>query len=149
MRLLAAAILVAMLLAACGSRPGITVSIANVTVPTVLGSTTESVLWSTSHGDAFPRDLPLTTVFIPAPVTIRFAAGQGASEIRGAIYDLDAPGPSGGPIEQFTVPGRTGEYESRSIVSSRMYSVVVTVRWSSFITRGEETYLFRMRVESR
>jgi hypothetical protein len=140
-------ILVAVLLASCGGRPGVTVTIAGETVPMVLGSTTEGTACSTSHGDAFPQNLPLTTVHQAAPVTLQFEAGQGATEIRGWIYDLEAPSPSGGPNEEFRVSGRTGTFQPRSIVAARTYSITVNVRWSFLVTQGEETHLFRLRLE--
>lgn len=148
-RLALAAILIAILLASCGGRPGVTVSIAGETVPMVVSSTTEGMPWSTVHSDSFPRDVPLTTVRTPTPVMLHFEAGQGATQIRGWIYDLDAPSPSGGPIEQFTLPGRSGAHETRSIVPARTYRVLVNVVWSFLVTRGEETHIFRMRVEPR
>ncbi len=141
------AIFLAILLASCGGRPGLTVSIAGETVPTVLGSTTEGTACSTSHGDAFPQSLPPATVRAGTPVRLHFEAGQGATEIHGWIYDLDAPSASGRPNEEFTVPGRSGDYEAGSVVPSRTYRVLVNVRWSFVVTRGEETHLFEMRVE--
>lgn len=78
---------------------------------------------------------------------LKFEAGQGASDIRGWIYDVDAPTPSGGPLEEFTIPGRTGAHAARSIVPARTYEVMVNVRWSFFVTGGEETHRFRLRVE--
>ncbi|HEV8535585.1 MAG TPA: hypothetical protein VGR87_07685 [Candidatus Limnocylindria bacterium] len=147
-RLTLAAVIIAIPLASCGARPGVTVSIAGEKVPIVLSSTTEGTRCSTSHGDAFPENVPLTTVRMPAPVTLRFDAGQGASEIRGWIYDLDAPSPAGGPIEEFTLPGRGGAHQARSIVPERTYRVLVNVRWSFLVTEGEETHVFRLRVET-
>jgi hypothetical protein len=123
------------------------VSIGGETVPMVLASTSEGTACSTSIGDAFPQNVPLTTVHAATPVTLRFDAGQGATEIRGWIYDLDAPSPSGGPNEEFTVPGRSGTYEARSTVAARSYSITVNVRWSFVVTQGEETHLFRLRIE--
>jgi hypothetical protein len=123
------------------------VSIGGETVPMVLASTSEGTACSTSIGDAFPQNVPLTTVHAATPVTLRFDAGQGATEIRGWIYDLDAPSPSGGPNEEFTVPGRSGTYEARSIVAARTYSITVNVPWSFVVTQGEETHLFRLRIE--
>ena len=140
-------ILLAILVASCGGRPGVIVSIGGETVPMVLGSSSEGTACSTSIGDAFPENVPLTTVHAATPVTLRFDAGQGATEIRGWIYDLEAPSPSGGPNEEFTVPGRSGTYETRSIVAARTYSITVNVRWSFVVTQGEETHLFRLRVE--
>jgi|SRR5438045_6470378 len=134
-------------LASCSARPGVTVSIAGQVVPTVLGSTSEGTACSTSIGDAFPQNLPLTTVRAPMHMTLHFEAGQGATEIRGWIYDDDAPTPSGGPVEEFKLPGRSGTFEPRSIVASRTYSVTVNVVWSFLVTHGEETQLFRVRLE--
>lgn len=141
------AILVAILLASCGGRPGVTVTIDGQEVPKVLASTTEGTRCSTAHGDAFPQSVPLTTVRAAKTPALQFDAGQTATEIRGAIYDLDSPAPSGGPIEEFTLPGRGGSYEPRSIVAGRTYSVTLNVRWSLLVTQGEETHLFRVRVE--
>ena len=142
------AIVVGVVLVSCGGRPGVAVTVAGVTVPMVLASVSERTLWSSSHGDAFPRDFPLITVRAPTPVTLTFEAGQGATSIRGVIYDLDAPTPSGGPQEEFTVTGRTGAHMSRSIVPGRTYQVLVNVPWSYVATGGEETHIFRLHVES-
>jgi len=124
----------------------VTVSIAGTTVPTVLASTTEGTACSTSHGDAFPQELPLTTLHAPTYVMLQFEAGQGATQIRGWIYEGEGPSLSG-PIEEFALPGRSGTYQPRSIFISRTYSVTVNVVWSFFVTQGEETHLFRLRVE--
>jgi hypothetical protein len=142
-----AVIFLAILLASCGTRPGVTVSVAGQAVPTVLGSTSEGTACSTSIGDAFPQNLPLTTVRGTTPVTLRFEAGQGAMKIRGWIYDVDAQSQPRGPIEEFTLLGRSGAFEPRTIVASRTYSVTVNVVWSFLVTQGEETHLFRLRVE--
>jgi hypothetical protein len=142
-----AAILVAVLLASCGGRPGVAVSVAGATVPMVVSSVTQRTACSSSHGDAFPQDPPLTIVRAPMPVKLNFEAGQGATSIRGWIYDVDAPTPSGGPQEEFLVPGRTGAHTARSIVPGRTYQVLVNVPWSFFVTGGEETHVFRLRVE--
>ena len=112
----------------------------------VLASATEGTACSTSHGDAFPQNVPLTRVNGPTPVTLRVEADQG-NEIRGFIYDVDAPSPSGGPNEEFTLPGRSGTYETRSIVPGRTYRVLVNVGWSFVVTQGEVTHLFDFRVE--
>jgi len=65
---------------------------------------------------------------------------------RGWIYDLDAPSPSGGPNEEFSLPGASGAYQARSIVPARTYSVTVNVPWSFLVTEGEVTHLFRLRI---
>jgi hypothetical protein len=140
-----ALIFLAILVASCGARPGVTVSIAGQAVPMALASTTEGTACSTSIGDAFPQNLPLTSVRGPTAPILRFEAGEGATEIRGAIYDL--AGPAGGPIEEFTLPGRSAEYQPRSIVLARTYRVLVNVVWSFVLTHGEATHLFEMRVE--
>jgi hypothetical protein len=145
-RLPLGAILGAILLASCGSRPGLAVTIAGVAIPMVLGSTTDRTGCSSEHGDAFPQSVPLTTINAPTPVTLKVEAGQGATEIRGWIYDLDASSPSGGPTEEFTLSGRTGTYAPRSIIAARTYQVVLNVRWSFVVTDGEVTHLFRLRI---
>jgi len=61
------------------------------------------------------------------------------------IYDLEAPSPSGGPTEEFTVRGPSGAYQPRSIVAARTYRILVTVRWSFVAMQGEETHLFDLR----
>jgi hypothetical protein len=124
----------------------VTVSVGGQSVPTVLASTTEGTPCSASHGDAFPQNIPVTTVRGSTPMTIRVEADQGA-EIRGFIYDLDAPSPAGGPSEEFTLPGRSGSYEVRSLHPARTYQVLVNVRWSFVVTQGEVTHLFKFRVE--
>jgi hypothetical protein len=113
----------------------------------VLASASEGTACSTSIGDAFPQNVPLTTIRVATPVTVHFEAGQGASEIRGWIYDVAAPSATGGPNEQLTLPGRIGDYEMRSIVSNRTYRILVNVRWSFLVTQGEVSYLFEMRVQ--
>ncbi|MEK6206699.1 MAG: hypothetical protein AABM32_03575 [Chloroflexota bacterium] len=142
-----AAIVLAILIASCGGRPDVSVSIAGETVPTVLASATEGTGCSTSHGDAFPQNVPLTTIRAATPITLHFDAGQGASEIRGWIYDVAAPTASGGPNEEFTMAGRSGDYEVRSIVPNRTYRVLVNVRWSFLMTQGEVSHIFEMRVQ--
>ena len=113
----------------------------------VVSSVTERTTCSSTHGDAFPQDPPLTTVRTPMPVTLNFEAGQGATSIRGVIYDVDALTPSGGPQEEFMVAGRTGTHTARLMVPGRTYQVLVNVPWSFFVTGGEETHVFRLRVE--
>jgi hypothetical protein len=114
----------------------------------VLGSTTEGTACSTSHADAFPQNVPLTTVRRAAPLTILFEAGQAATEIRGWLYDVDAESrPTGVPIEEFKLSGRSGAFEPRSLFASRTYSITVNVVWSFVVTHGEETHLFRLRIE--
>jgi hypothetical protein len=147
-RLPLGAMLAAILLASCGGRPGLTVSIGTETVPMVVGSTTEGTACSTSHGDGPSPNVPLTTVRGAAPLTINFEAGQGATEIRGWLYDVDAQSrPTGVPIEEFKLSGRSGAFEPRSLLASRTYSITVNVVWSFVVTHGEETHLFRLRIE--
>jgi hypothetical protein len=76
---------------------------------------------------------------------MKFEAGGGTTEIRGAIYDVDA-GP-GGPLEELELRGRSGTYEPRQLVRGRTYEVLVNVVWSFVLSGGEETRLFRLRVE--
>ena len=123
-----------------------TVTIAGATVPMVLASTTERTACSTSVGDAFPQNVPLTVVPRASPPTLHIAA-PGATEIRGAIYDVAAPSPSGGPMEEFTLPGGDGEHAFRSILPARTYRVIVNVGWSFVVAGGEVTYLFDLRQE--
>jgi hypothetical protein len=113
----------------------------------VLAGTTESTPCSTSHGDAFRQNVPLTVVHAAPPTTLRASAGPGASEIHGAIYDLAASSSSGGPIEEFTPPGSGGAYDLWSILPARTNRVVLSVRWSFVVTGGEVTHLFEMRLE--
>jgi hypothetical protein len=148
-RLPLAVILFAILLASCGGAPSVLVRVAGETVPLALSSTTVRTGCSTEHGDAFPRDVPLTTVRAPTPAVLHIEAGQGATVIRGWIYDVDAPTVSGGPIEEFTLSGRGGDHEARSIKPARTYNVVVNVSWSSVVTGGEVTHVFRLRIEPR
>jgi hypothetical protein len=124
----------------------VAVTIAGVAVPMVLGSTTDRTGCSSEHGDAFPHSVPVTSINGLTPVTLNVEAGQGATETRGWIYDLDAPSPSGGPNEEFTLPGRSGTYAPRSIIAARTYQVVLNVRWSFLVTEGEVTHLFRLRI---
>lgn len=143
-----AALLLTTLLTACGSQPGITVSIGTQSVPMVLSSTSRITAWGAGEtGDAFPREIPLTTVGPSLPVMLQFEAGQGASAIRGWLYDAEAPTPSGGPIEEFTLQGRTGAYAPRTISVGRTYEVMVNVMWSGLLVRGEETHAFRLKIE--
>jgi hypothetical protein len=143
-----AALLLATLLSACGSQPGIAVSVGQQSIPMVLSSTSRLTAWvSGEHGDAFPREIPVTTVRTSLPVMLKFEAGQGASAIRGWLYDKEAPTPAGGPSEEFTLPGRTGAYAPRTIVVGRTYEIVVNVMWSGLLVSGEETHVFRLKIE--
>ena len=146
-RLPLAAILVAVVLAACGGRPAVTVAVAGQTVAMALASTTEGTRCSTTHGDGFVQNPPLTLIRAPTPVTLVIDAGQGATGIRGWLYDVDTPSPSGGPIEEFTLPGRSASYQARSIVPGRTYNVLVNVTWTSLVISGEVTHVFRVRIE--
>jgi hypothetical protein len=81
-------------------------------------------------------------------VTLKVEAGQSASVIRGWLYDREVPTPAGGPSEEFTLPGRTGAYAPRTIVLGRTYEIVVNVMWSGLLVSGEETHVFRVKVEA-
>jgi hypothetical protein len=144
-----AALLFTALLSACGSQPGVTVSVGQQSIPMVLSSTSRLTAWvSGEHGDAFPREIPVTTVRTSLPVMLKFEAGQGASAIRGWLYDKEAPTPAGGPSEEFTLQGRAGAYAPRTMVVGRMYEIVVNVMWSGVLVSGEETVVFRVKVEA-
>ena len=113
----------------------------------VLASTSRITAWGYGEqGDAFPAELPLSTVRASTPVTLTFDAGQGASEIRGWLYDKDAPSATGAPTEEFSLPGRSGSYTSRTIVAGRTYEVLVNVKWTGLLVQGEETHAFRLTV---
>jgi hypothetical protein len=141
------AVVLAILIASCGASPGVSVSIASEPIPMVLASTTNRVGCTSEHGDAFPQQVPLTTIRTSAPVTLKFEAGSGANEIRGAIYDVKSPSTLGGPIEEFLVRGPVGTYEARTIVPGRTYQILVNVVWSFVVTSGEESHLFRVTIE--
>jgi len=142
-----ASLLLATLLGACGSQPGVRVTVADQNIPTVLASASRITAWGYGeHGDAFPTELPLSTVRASTPVTLTIEAGQGASEIRGWLYDKDAPSATGGPTEEFDLHGRSGTYTSRTIVAGRTYEVVVNVKWTGLLVQGEETHAFRLTV---
>lgn len=146
-----AALLLAALLSACGSQPGIAVSVGQQSIPMVLSSTSRLTAWvSGEHGDAFPQEeeIPVTTVRTSLPVMLKFEAGQGASAIRGWLYDKEAPTPAGGPSEEFTLQGRTGAYAPRTIMVGRTYEVVVNVMWSGLLVSGEVTHVFRLKIEA-
>lgn len=144
-----AAFLVAAVFMACGTQPGISASVGSQSIPMVMSSATRITAWGAGeHGDAFPRDIPLTTVQFSAGATLRFEAGQGASEIRAWIYDKDRPAAAGGPSEEFSAHGRTGAYALKSLVAGRTYEFLVNVKWSGFLVSGEETHAFRLRVQA-
>ena len=143
-----AALVLSTVVSACGSQPGITVSVGPQSIPMVLSSTSRMTgWWAGEVGDMALGEIPLTTVRTSVPVTLRFEAGQSASAIRGWLYDKDAPTPSGGPIEEFTLQGRTGAYAPRTIAVGRTYEVMVNVMWSGLLVRGEETHVFRLKIE--
>ncbi len=133
---------------ACGSQPGISVTVARTSIPMVLTSTSRVTgWWAGEVGDAAVGEIPLTTLHTSVPVTLVFEAGQGANAIRGWLYDREAPTAAGGPIEEFTLPGRTGAYAPRAMSIGRTYQVVVNVMWSGLLVRGEETHAFRLKIE--
>ena len=139
-----AAILLAILLASCGGRPSVTVRVAGEIVPTQVVSTGEGTPCSGQVGDGrfVPRE---TIVRASAPIAIQVDTDSG-THVLGWIYDLDAPTPSGGPLEEFTLAG-AGTHQSRSIVAARRYEVVVNVARSVLGFRSEVTHAFRVRVE--
>ncbi|HKY51703.1 MAG TPA: hypothetical protein VJP45_10645 [Candidatus Limnocylindria bacterium] len=110
-----------------------------------LASTLEGTPCSTTIGDgpAGPQDPKI--VRATPPVAIRVDTDPGA-DVRGWIYDIDAPTPSRGPLEEFTLLG-SGEYRSRSIVAARTYEVMVHVERSLLGFRNRVTHVFRMRVQ--
>jgi hypothetical protein len=81
-------------------------------------------------------------------VTLQVDAGQGASQIRGWLYDIDTPTQTGSPAEEFTLQGRTGSASLRSASVGRTYEVVINVVWSGLLVRGEETHAFRLKIEA-
>jgi len=105
-------VLAAVLAASCGAPPSVSVSIGTEQLTMVRSSSTRSFIGGSEHGDAFPQQIPVTTIRTSTPVGLRFDTGQGATDIRGWIYDLDSPSPSGGPIEAFALPGRVGTHEA-------------------------------------
>lgn len=46
-----------------------------------------------------------------------------------------------------TLPGRVGTHEARTIAPGRTYQVLVNVKWSGLLTHGEETHVFRVRID--
>lgn len=148
MRVVAAAALLAVPLAACGTPPEVTASVAGRPAPTVLLTSSKQTAWGQGEvGDAFPQEEPLTTVRSATPVTLRIEASPDATEIRGWLYDVDRPTASGGPLEEFRLPGRSVAYVAKAIVAGRTYEVVVNARWGGLLVRGEVTRAFRLRVE--
>jgi hypothetical protein len=144
-----AALLISTLLGACGSHPDLTVSAASQHLPIVLVSASKVTgWWSGEHGDAFPSDIPLTTVRTAIPLTLQFDAGQGASDIDVWLYDKDSPSSGGGPTEEFTVHGRAGAYASRTIKVGHTYEILANVKWSGLLVRGEVTHAFRLKIEA-
>ncbi len=146
---LIASLFLASLLSGCGSQPGVTITVGTQSIPMVLRSTSRITAWGQGeHGDAVPMDIPLTIVRASLPLTLQIEAGQGASLVKGWLYDKAAPTPTGGPTEEFTLPGRTGTYSLRTVVAGRTYEVIVNVVWSGFLVRGEETRAFRLKIEA-
>ncbi len=140
-----ALILGTVIIASCGGRPAVSVSVGGKELPTVLASTTERTACSATHGDAALQNIPITSVPAANPLSLMFQAGDGTTEIRGAIYDVDAP--PGGPLEEFTLLGRAGSYEPRKTLQGHTYQILVNVVWSVLLTGGEETHLARIRLE--
>lgn len=147
MRLGLAAIIAAALAVSCTAQPGLSVTVGSTSVTLVRSSTSTTVGCRGEHGDAFPQQIPLTTVRSSLPVTVQFEAGSPATEIRGVVYDEDTPLPGGGPIEEFALLDRAGSYGLQAIQHGRTYRVSVNVRWSLVVSHGEESHLFRLRVD--
>jgi hypothetical protein len=113
-----------------------------------MSSATRITAWGAGeHGDAFPRDIPLSTVPASAGMTLQFEAGPGASAIKAWMYDKDSPTATGTPNEEFSTQGRTGAYALKALVTGRTYEFLVNVKWSGFLVSGEETHAFRLRIE--
>lgn len=141
-----AGILVAILLASCGGRPELTTSVNSEPVQMTRSSTTDRMGCSGVHGDAFPRDVPVTSVSGPGPATLRFDAGGTATRIRAWIYDVDAPMPDGGPMQELTIRGGSGTHELGMLSQGRTYQFLVNVEWSALISSGEVSHVFRLRL---
>ena len=139
-----ATILLAILLASCGGRPSVTVRVAGEIVPTQVVSTSEGTPCSGRIGDGafMPRE---TIVRASAPLAIRVDTDSG-THVLGWIYDIDAPTPSGGPLEEFTL-ACAGTHQSRSMVAARRYEVIVNVGRSVLGFSSEVTHAFRVRVQ--
>jgi hypothetical protein len=139
-----AAILLAILLASCGGRPSVTVRVAGEIVPTQVVSTMEGTPCSGRVGDGpfLPGE---TSVRASAPFAIQVDTDSDA-HVLGWIYDIDAPTPSGGPLEEFTFAG-AGTHQSRSMVAARRYQVIVNVARSVLGFRSEVTHAFRVHVQ--
>ena len=146
-----AAILLAVLIGSCGGRPSVTVMVAGTIVPTQVVSTTEGTPCSASHGDGPAPSRDPLIVREPTPLAIRVDAEPGY-QIRGRIYELDTSTPAlrllpaSGPLEEFTLTSGV-TYQSRSIVASRSYQVLVDVSRSVLGFRSEVGHAFRVRVE--
>lgn len=142
-----ATLLFGILVASCGGDPGLTVTIANQSVPTEFSSRSTRTACSGVHGDGPAPSFVPTTVRASIPLSIRLEAGPGTTEIRGWIYELDASGQvRGNPIEQFSLPSRSGSVESRTMVAGHSYQVTVNATWSALISQGAETRTFRLAV---
>jgi hypothetical protein len=141
-----AAMLLAILAASCSpGRASVTVAIAGETVPTQIASTTETTPCSGAHGDG-PAPAQVTIVRASTPITIRVDV-EPSAEIRGLIYDIESPTSSGGPLEEFRLSG-SGTHQSRSIVGSRTYQILVNAERSLLGFRSEVTHAFRVRLEA-
>ena len=140
------AILLAILAASCSpGRASVTVAVAGEVVPTQVVGTTEATPCSMSHGDGPFDPRVVTIVRGPTPIAIRVEVAPSA-EIRGWIYDTEAPTPSGGPLEEFTL-SNSGTHQSRSMMAARTYQVIVSATRSVLGLRSEVGHAFRVRVE--
>ena len=143
------ALLFGILVASCGGAPGITVTVGDQAISTVLASTSTRTVCSGTVGDWPAPTFAPTSVRGSVPLSIRLEAGPGATEMRGWVYELDASNEVRGPIEEFSVLGRSGLIAPRTIVAGRSYQVLVNIKWSALITQGEETRVFRVKVETQ
>jgi hypothetical protein len=136
-------ILFLIVVASCSGRPGIRVTVAGQTVPTAYASNSYRTLCAGAVEDAFPRDVPVTTVRADR-VQLSLEGGGGTTAIHLSLYDVDAP--PGGPMEEAQLTGRIVTYELPNAVVGHTYQVLVNVDWSAIVSSGTESHLFRLRI---
>ncbi|HET8567833.1 MAG TPA: hypothetical protein VFM93_02460 [Candidatus Limnocylindria bacterium] len=140
-----ALLLLAVVATACAERPDVSVTVGGGPAALALASETQRTVFSYDHGDAFPRDVPLTVVRASGSVDIAVVA-RAATEVKGWIYDEDLPTPSGGPIDEFAFQGSAGTHTTRGVVPFRTYRVLVNARSDALLTGHDVTYVLRFRV---